>query len=223
MFITVPRLFLFWCNQSSTNNSTSSVLRVSIPLDLSSRSVSVAHVGCLFWLFLGFSAHHGFSVTLFPPRISTFFILLESQSGNKNINKQLHRFRGPDDPRLPRRHFQGPPLASCTDSFLTSPTSSQVSPEGCTHGSPVITQLQVECPVSSHLSNILRVKIRSSLLTKLTSKEFHVCHWVYSRIVSQGVVCVHHVYIGSRLLFWVCLFHHPHGSTLFIILYVFFA
>ena len=46
---------------------------------------------------------------------------------------------------------------------------------------------------------------------------------VYSRIVSQGVVCVHHVYLGSRLFFWVCLFYHPHGSTVYIILYVSFA
>ncbi len=45
-------------------------MRISIPLDLSSRSF-------IRYRFIDFSAHHSFSVTFFSPRLSSFFILLK--------------------------------------------------------------------------------------------------------------------------------------------------
>ena len=87
-----------------------SVMRITIPVDLSSRcfipiprfirscrptpllvpslvlfppcSASVVHVECIFWPFIGLCAHHRFNVTPFFPWPSSFFILLEI---NNNI------------------------------------------------------------------------------------------------------------------------------------------
>ena len=50
-------------------------------------------------------------------------------------------------------------------------------------------------------------------------KEVHVRN-LKIRLVSQGVVCVHCVYVGSLSIFWVCFLVIHHGTTLYLYIYV---
>jgi hypothetical protein len=84
-----------------------SVLRVSIPLDLHSRSfiplprfiraplsAETAHAGCLSLRLIVFSSHHSFSVTLFDPWFSLFFYSAANKHASlcssANISKCSH-------------------------------------------------------------------------------------------------------------------------------------
>jgi hypothetical protein len=66
----------------------------------------------------------------------------------------------------------------------------------------------IESRVSVHIRSGSRATHQVS-----SRKEFHVR--LQFRIVSQCVVFVHCAYLCIRLLFWVRLFAHPRGSTLY--------
>jgi len=68
--------------------------------------------------------------------------------------------------------------------------------------------LHIVSQVSAHH---LPRRTQSSIQLSL-HREAHVRH-LQIRIVSQGVFCVHSVYLASRLRFWVCFFTHPHGNN----------
>ncbi len=53
--------------------------------------------------------------------------------------------------------------------------------------------------------------------------EFQFCLWLWTRFVSQGVVCLHSVGFGGFWTFTVIYLNVSRGSTLFVSLYISFA
>ena len=99
-------------------------------------------------------------------------------------------------------------VTTCSETF-------PLSPNDCIMRSISFTFQSLITPTLIHKYSLYLSLYLIIINKKNCNKEVHVGH-LQIRIVSQGEVCLNRVYLGSRLLFWVCLSTHPRGSTLYI-------